>query len=129
MINSIFEAILQVKPLIVCIMSGITSQCWWYTVIHFICLFFFFFLQILSDVSSRAQHGYDAVVLLALLVNYRKYEVIAQYIFKYTINTKFRQQYIVLALNVWSIDCNISVRLIVSPVNYSLWILTLSNCQ
>lgn len=36
---------------------------------------FWFMLQILSHPPSRREHGYDAVVLLALLVNYRKYEV------------------------------------------------------
>ncbi|RMC11471.1 hypothetical protein DUI87_11590 [Hirundo rustica rustica] len=38
-------------------------------------------LQILSSPLSRREHGYDAVVLLALLVNYRKYEAELKTIF------------------------------------------------
>ncbi|KAH0623818.1 hypothetical protein JD844_006962 [Phrynosoma platyrhinos] len=54
MINSIFEAILQAS---------------------FLSLSFL----ILSSPASRREHGYEAVVLLALLVNYRKYESLIQY--------------------------------------------------
>ncbi|XP_069756329.1 armadillo-like helical domain-containing protein 3 isoform X3 [Narcine bancroftii] len=53
-------------------------------------------LQILSVASSRVQHGYDAVVLLALLVNYRKYEgmglVISQALTEYNRQYKDKEE-------------------------------------
>ncbi|ELV11637.1 hypothetical protein TREES_T100016486 [Tupaia chinensis] len=53
-------------------------------------------LQILSHPPSRREHGYDAVVLLALLVNYRKYEgmglVIAQALSEYNRQYKDKEE-------------------------------------
>uniref|UniRef100_A0A8C5PAU6 Armadillo-like helical domain-containing protein n=1 Tax=Leptobrachium leishanense TaxID=445787 RepID=A0A8C5PAU6_9ANUR len=42
-------------------------------------------LQILSNPLSKREHGYDSVVLLALLVNYRKYESVNPYLVKLSI--------------------------------------------
>uniref|UniRef100_A0A4W3GSB3 Armadillo like helical domain containing 3 n=1 Tax=Callorhinchus milii TaxID=7868 RepID=A0A4W3GSB3_CALMI len=42
-------------------------------------------LQVLSVTCSRVRHGYHSVVLLALLVNYRKYESVNPYIVKLSI--------------------------------------------
>lgn len=75
MINSIFEAILQVKPCLLYFGNFLFIKKKSLLPNLVISVLRLSPPQILSDVSSRGQHGYDAVVLLALLVNYRKYEV------------------------------------------------------
>lgn len=83
MINSIFEAILQVGgqwETMSNLLLSFLSISEMYLFLTMCSSALSLPIQILSDVSSRGQHGYDAVVLLALLVNYRKYEVCVVYI-------------------------------------------------
>ncbi|XP_073210897.1 armadillo-like helical domain-containing protein 3 [Lepidochelys kempii] len=44
-------------------------------------------LQILSNPPSRREHGYDTVVLLALLVNYRKYEKVGSLLHEHRLHS------------------------------------------
>ena len=42
-------------------------------------------VQVLSSPEAREHHGYDATVVLTMLVNYRKYEAANPYVIKLSV--------------------------------------------
>lgn len=42
-------------------------------------------VKLLSDVPTRQRHGYDVVLIITLLVNYRKYDATNPYVVKLSI--------------------------------------------
>lgn len=58
-------------------------------------------VQILSHPEARELHGYDAIVVLTLLINYRKYEVRGSL----TQLPCFHGSYVVVVLGIHSYVC------------------------
>jgi len=58
---------------------------------------FLFFLQILADPSLRGEHGHEAILLICILVSYRKNEV--RYHFQYQLSISWHARWNTLFLS------------------------------